>query len=317
MMKRIVLAYSGSLESTAAISWLGETPAAEVVTLTLDIGQGLELAHVRERALAAGAVRAHVLDAREEFLRKYVLPASCNGDFAPGREFPGAALSRPLIAARLVDIARMEGADAVAHSFAMHDVDRSPFDNAVAAINPELKIIAPASEWTMTPATLQEYAREHGIPLAADASRVATHANVWGRVIAGRASPSDYKLTRSIEEAPETPAFLVLDLEAGVPIRANGIEMPLIEMVESIETIAGTHAVGRMAGPRGTAAESPAAVVLHNAHMELRRASGGDDQPMTGRVTLKLSKGVCLVVDQQPDFVGDPIPAGRAPEAVA
>ena len=314
-MKRIVLAYSGGFESSIAIPWLRDTFAAEVVTLTLDVGQGRELAHVRESALAAGAVRAHVLDSRDEFVRSHVLPAVAAGAFGPGREFPAPALAHRLIASRLVDMARMESADAVAHGFGASDSARDEFEAMVRELNPRLRILAPVSDWTMSDLELQEYARTHGIAANHGRPSTATQSNVVGRVIHG-AAPS-YQLTRSVGETPDAPAVLELDLEHGVPIRANGVEMPLIEMIESIETIAGTHGVGRMDGPLASAAESPAAAVLHRAHMELQRRSGATGETGTGRVRLNHFKGTCLVEDSPADFVGDPIGADHAPGALA
>jgi argininosuccinate synthase len=260
------------------------------VTVTLDLGQGRELAHLRERALAAGAVRAHVLDAREEFVRGYILPALQTGAFSPGRDFEGTSLSRPLIARRLVDVARMEAAGAVAHGCGRADPDRAPLEVSVRMLDPALRIIAPVSEWGMSEADLVAYARSLGIPVATT-PRQRVDANVWGRLLYGAPSDGDFKLTRSIADAPSDAAFMEIEFEAGVPVRANGVEMPLIEMIESIETIAGTHGVGRLPGPTGSVAESPAAVVLHAAHSELIRREGHT----TGAVRVKLLKGSCEI----------------------
>ena len=290
-MNRIVLAYSGGLETTAAIPWLIEAYGAEVVTVTLDLGQGRELAHLRERALNAGAVRAHVLDAREEFVRGYILPALQRGAFSPGREFEGTRLSRPLIARRLVEVARMEGAGAVAHGCSAADPDRAPLESSLRQLDPGLSIIAPLCEWRMSDAEVTEYARARGIPVTAAPQRQQVDANVWGRQLHGSASEGDYTLTRSIADAPADAAFMDIEFEAGVPVRANGVDLPLIEMIESIETIAGTHGVGRLPGPNGSVAESPAAVVLHAAHTELVRREGR----VTGAVRVKLLKGSCEI----------------------
>ena len=291
-MTRIVLAYSGSLETTAAIPWLVENHRAEVMTLTLDIGQGLDLAHVRERALAAGAVRAHVLDAREEFVRGYILPALHSGAFSPAREFAGIALSRPLIGKRLVDMARMESAGAVAHGCSCDGSDRHAIEQTVRQIDPAIGIIAPLCTWGMTATELVEYGRARNVVFTTPLVNQNIAANVWGRVIHGSMAPGDYKLTRAVADAPESAAVMNIEFAAGTPIRANGVEMPLIEMIESIETIAGTHGVGRLAGPEGSTAESPAAVVLHAAHSELARAHQAG--PMAhGTVRVQILKGAC------------------------
>lgn len=294
-MTRIVLAYSGGLEATAAIPWLAETYGAEVMTLTLDIGQGLDLAHIRERALAAGAVRAHVLDAREEFVRGFILPALHAGAFSSDREFAGIALSRPLIAKRLVDMARMESAGAVAHGCACDALDRQRLEGAVHAIDPGLEIRAPLCTWGMSSAEVVEYSRARNIVVGPAPARN-VDANVWGRVIHGSMAPGDYRLTRAVPDAPATAAVMNIEFDGGAPVRANGVEMPLIEMIESIETIAGAHGVGRLPGPGGSVAESPAAVVLHSAQSELSRARDGSDHAahlFSGTVRVRLFKGAC------------------------
>ena len=300
-----MLAYAGGLETTVAIPWLAETYGAEVVTLTLDIGQALDLADVRERALAAGAVRAHVLDAREEFVRGYILPALHSGVFSPDREFAGITVSRPLLAKRLVEIARMEASHAVAHGSPCDARDRGVLEAEVMALDAFLTIIAPTCEWNMSAAGLVEYARARKIAVTADASDHDVEANVWGRVIRGTIAPGAYKLTRAIPDSPDHAAFVNLEFEGGAPIRANGVEMPLIEMIESIETIAGTHGVGRIAGPEGTAAESPAGVVLHAAYAELSKAprtreSESASHPVHGVVRVKLFKGSCEATALEP-----------------
>lgn len=288
-MKRIVLAYTGSIATSAAIPWLIERHAAEVVTVTLDVGQGLELAHVRERALAAGAVRAHVIDARDEFVRRHVLPAFRSGAFANHSAFSTAAQTRPLVAKRVLDLARMEGAAVVAHGCRCDDPDRALLDDAIRSLDPSIAIVTPGCEWQMSPAQVAEYARNHGIPaVSAEADDV--DVNLLGRTFYG---PSHaYKLTRSASDAPAGAAFLELEFMNGTPIRTNGVDMPVIEIIESIETIAGAHGVGRVQLEADVVAESPAAVVLHAAYAHLASL-----QPvLTGAVTLKLSKGACEVV---------------------
>ncbi len=314
-IRRVVLAYSGSLETSAAIPWLAEAHDAQVVTITLDIGQGFELTHLRERALVAGAVRAHVLDAREEFVRGYVLPALRAGAFSPGQAFPGTALSRALIARRLVDIARMEGAGIVAHGCSCDDEDRALIEGAVRTLNPELTIVAPVCEWGMSASEVEEFARARHIPVAPAGAHRAVDANIWGRLICGPPTPRDYTLTRAVGETPEEAAFVEVEFEDGVPVRTNGVEMPIIEMIESIETIAGTHGVGRIAGPNGAFAESPAAVVLHAAHAELSRILKNGGSEAAGSVRIRLFKGACDVVQSRPSLS----PRGRRgkPEAVA
>jgi argininosuccinate synthase len=294
-MKRIALAYSGSFETTVAIPWLSETCGAEVVTLTLDLGQGPDLATIRERALAAGAVRAHVLDAREELVRNQMLPAARSGAFSADREYPGHALSRPLIAKHLVQLARMESTPAVAHGCACQGADRSLLEREIHAADASISIMVPRCEWSMTDDQLMEFARARGITVPTGAPESTVDANVWGRVIRDSTAAGSYRLTRPVSESPDTAAFLTIEFEEGTPVRANGVDMPLIEMIESIETIAGTHGVGRIPGPDGARAESPAAVVLDAAYDALkvpgtRPDSVGAKHPI---VRVKLFKGSC------------------------
>jgi argininosuccinate synthase len=287
-MKRIVLAYSGGLDTSVAIRWLGEKHDAEVIAVTVDLGQGQELTDVRERALAVGAVRAHVIDAREEFARDYVLPALQARAIYEERYTLASALGRPLIAKHLVAIARMEGAVAVAHGCTGKDNDQVGLDVSVRALDPSLQLLAPARAWGMSRPDEIEYARVHGIPVPVTiASPYSVDSNLWGRSIECGvledpwAEPPEeiYTLTRAPQHCPDEPAYVEIDFDRGVPVRANGIDMPLVELIESLETIAGAHGVGRsdlienrlMGIKSREIYEAPAAVVLHTAHSELER----------------------------------------------
>jgi len=285
-MQRIVLAYTGGLDTSVAIPWLAGRFDAEVIALTLDLGQGRELMDVRERALAAGAVRAHVIDVREEFARDFILPALQAGALYEGRYPMATALGRPLLARRLVEIARMEGASAIAHGCFGKGNDQVRLDVSARSVDPAITVIAPARMWGMSRSEEIEYARARGIqvPVAAT-SPYSIDANLWGRSIESGVledpwiePPEDiFTLTRSPLEAPDEPAYLEIAFEAGVPVRTNGVEMPLVELVESLETIAGAHGVGRidmvenrLIGIKSREVyEAPAAVVLHEAHRSL------------------------------------------------
>jgi argininosuccinate synthase len=273
-MNRILLAYSGSLATTAAIPWLREAHGADVITLTLDLGQGLELADVRERALSAGALRAHVIDARDEFVRDHILPALRAGRAASPDAFAGRPLSRALLAKRLVDVARMESATAIAHGCAATDPDRVVLEEQIRALNPALAILAPAADSGMVSDDLE--------------------VNLWGRTLLRPAAAADFRLTRSTSDAPDHPALMDVEILDGVPVRTNGVDMSTIEMIESIETIAGTHGVGRIAIPGGFVAESPAAVVLQSVYSALMDRQAGTLP--NGLVRVKLFKGACEVV---------------------
>ena len=289
-MKRIVLAYSGGLVTSAAIAWLAEQRDTEVVTVTLDFGQERELAVVRERALALGAVRAHVIDVREEFVREFVLPALQADALEAGAHPMVVALSRPLIARRLVEMAKMESASAVAHGGAPGTVGEASLHQEIRFLDPSLEVIAPARVWGMTHDELTTFAREHNIHVpAADSYR--TDATLWGRILTsldGNAIPEDaFTLTRPAGDCEGEGAVVDIDFSAGVPVRANGVEMSLIEMIESLETIAGAHGVGRVAAGSHVV-EAPAAVVLHAAHRELESlVVGADLGRMKGELALR------------------------------
>lgn len=287
-MQRILLAYSGGLDTSIAIPWLREQYGAEVITVTVDLGQGHEIAAIHERALAVGALRAHVLDAREEFVRHYILPTLQAGAVYEDRYPLATALARPLMAKRLVQIARMEGANAIAHGCTGEHNDQVRLEASARALDPSLTIIAPAQSWGMSREQKVAFARARNLPLpdVADES-YSIDTNLWGRAIASGVledawvePPEDiYTLTRSPHDCPDEAAYIELDFEAGVPVRANGVEMPLLELIESLELIAGAHGVGRidvvenrLAGIKGREVyEAPAAVLLHTAHKELEK----------------------------------------------
>lgn len=318
---RIVLAYSGGVCSSAAIPWLKDTFDVDVVTLTVDVGQGNDLPAVRERALAAGAVRAHVMEARDEFVRDFIVP-SLQADALLDQSFPPAqALAQALLAKRVVDLARMEGATAIAHASSRAGGQVSRLDVAIHTLGPALRVIAARPS-----------------PAPSDAPDI--DVNLWGRTLPGNGdSPVPFTLTRSLADCPDEAAFVEIDFDHGLPVRANGIEMPMLEMIESLEIIAGAHGVGRVETNRGgtpLAAEAPAAVVLHTAlrHLEanvlpieLRRLKAqlaatyadlvfrgswysharqaldaylrGFQPSLTGTVLVELFKGSCRVTDRR------------------
>ncbi len=285
-MERIVLAYSGGLDTSVAIPWLAEKYQVEVVAVTLDLGQGKELDDVRERAMAVGAIRCHVLDVRAEFAEQYVLPSLQAGALYEGQYPLATALGRPLIAKQLVEIAEMESASAIAHGCTGKGNDQVRIDVSARALNRTIRVIGPAREWNMSRPAEIIYARERGIPVPATVeSPYSTDSNLWGKSIECGVledpwvePPAEiYTLTRSPTEAPDAPAYVELDFARGVPTAVNGVAMPLVDLIGSLETIAGTHGVGRidmvenrLVGIKSREIyEAPAAVVLHAAHREL------------------------------------------------
>ena len=310
-MRRVVVAYDGGSETSLAIPWLldgrndGRGPT-EVVALILDVGRGAALVEVRERALALGAVRCHVIDAREEFARDYVLPALHAGTFDPGRSPQFATLVHPLLAKTLVDVARMEHAGAIAVP-AGRAAETTTIEALVQALDPSLDVLVPARLWKMSADAFAAYARAHNVDVtAATSGAPAVDANVWGRTMTfdPAINPSDtsenlYLITRSPEHAPDQPADLDIEFDGGVPVRVNGIDMTLLEMFESLEIIGGTHGIGRTdvvttvsdGRKRREIAESPAAAILGAA-----RSALGAAMP-TGSVRLRLFKGTCTVIE--------------------
>ncbi len=285
-MTRIILAYSGGLDTSVAIPWLREKHGVEIIAVTLDVGQGRELNQIRERAMSSGAIRCHVLDVRDEFARDYILPALQANALYEERYPLATALSRPLIAKKLVDIAHMENATAIAHGCTGKGNDQVRIDVSARAIDPAISVIAPAREWGMTREQQIDYARARNVSIPATKSNpYSTDQNLWGRSIEcgiledlWNEPPDDiYTLTKSPAEAPAAPAYVEIEWLDGVPAKVNGVEMPLVELIDSLETIAGVHGVGRidmvenrLVGIKSREIyEAPAGVLLHLAHREL------------------------------------------------
>lgn len=282
-MTKVVLAYSGGLDTSVAIRWLMDHYGLEVVTLTADLGGGIDLEAARQKALQTGAVEAYVIDAREQFADDFVLP-SLQADAVYEGTYPLAtALARPLIAQLMVDVARRTGASLIAHGCTGKGNDQVRFDVATTALAPDLKVIAPIREWRMSREQEIEYAKQHGIPVPVDAgSPYSTDENIWGRSAEcgiledpSAEPPEDaYEWTVSPQKAPDEPYYVEIDFEAGVPVSLNGEPLPFLAMIESLNSIAGRVGVGRidmienrLVGLKSREIyEAPAAVVLHAAH---------------------------------------------------
>lgn len=253
MNTRIVLAYAGGLDTAAAIAWLADYHHADVVTVTLDLGQPSPLEPVRDQALAAGAIRAHVLDAREEFGRQYVLPLLHTAESAD--DVPGLlrTASRALIARKTVDVAVIEQADAVA-CVAADPASHSAFEDAVQTLDPRMRVIA-------VPAT------------------------------AGSTSAAARPRPVAVPRHPETPAHIDIAFERGAPVSVSGVAMDVVELAESLATIADGHGVG---GRSRTIYDGPAAALLHTSLRALEALVPSDE--VTGVVRLRLFQGACEVV---------------------
>lgn len=283
--QRVVLAYSGDLVASAVLAWLLDQGAAEVATVTVDLGQGRDLNDVRDRALGIGATRAHVLDARAAFAREAVAPAWRQ----PLDEPRAAALARPFIAAHAIDIARIEGASLIAHGSAFPASDPIGLEAALAAAGAEVPCVAPARTWGMDVPALIAFGRARGIPVPSTKARhVMEVRNLWGRSVTSDVlddpaaePPADlYTLTRSVTEWATEPAVIDITFAAGVPVALNGVELPLVDLILSLDTIAGAHGVGRLDHPAvpgvrpRTIEEAPAASLLHQGLASLGRPDG-------------------------------------------
>ena len=280
-MSRIVFAYSGSARASIALRWMIEAWQAEVVTLTLDLGQRDELDAVRERALACGAIRAHVLDERERFARDYLLRALRAGVAADASWPLGHLLTRPLLARQLVDVAKMEGVTQIAHSAAGDLQDRLRLERALRDAGPELTIRAPLVDADLTDEEMIAFAEEHELPIPRlETSATAIDINLWERSDGGAAAAGGRGPSLGFDQrAPDDPADVVLQFLRGTPVGLNGVTMPLLEILSSLDTIAAAHGIGRTqqlvrladGSVVSQRREAPAAMVLDVALRQLQR----------------------------------------------
>jgi argininosuccinate synthase len=286
MSDKVVLAYSGGLDTSVAVKWLEERYNLRVVTLTVDIGNVPDLEAIRQKALKVGAVKALVLDARKSFIESFVFPA-LQADAVYEGQYPLAtALGRPLIARLLVETARKERASVIAHGCTGKGNDQVRIDVSVAALAPELKVIAPARVWDMTREQTIEYARAHDIPVPITrASPYSIDENLWGRSIecgvledTWNEPPQDVFLwTKSPEKTPARPAYLEIGFDHGIPVSLGSKKLEPVALVQRVHDLAGKHGIGRidhvenrLVGIKSREIyEAPAAMVLLKAHQAL------------------------------------------------
>ena len=295
MPDKVVLAYSGGLDTSVAIRWLKETYNLDVIAVTVDVGNERTFSLIREKALNTGAVKAVVIDAKEDFVSDYVFPA-LKGDAIYEGEYPLAtALSRPLIAKLLVDTALKEKAQAVAHGCTGKGNDQVRFEVSVAALAPELKVIAPAREWGMTRQETINYAQRYGIPVPITAdSPYSIDENLWGKSIECGVlenpwvePPEEvFTWTKSPDTAPDAPGYVEIGFEKGIPVTLDGQKMTGVSLIQRLNQVAGEHGVGRidhlesrLVGIKSREIyEAPAAVVLLKAHLALEALTLSKDQ---------------------------------------
>jgi argininosuccinate synthase len=251
----IVLAYSGGLDTSVALRWLADEYSADVVALLVDVGQGIDTEQVTRRAHQAGAAEVVIVDAREEFASEYVLPVLQAGALYEGRYPLVSALSRPLIAKHLVATAREHGASAVAHGCTGKGNDQVRFEVGVAALAPDLAVLAPVRDWGMTREQEIAYADAHGIEIPVKSGAAySIDQNLWGRSIeAGPledpwiAPPEEaFALTMAPEKALAAPQIVEIAFEAGVPVAIDGERLPLPQLIARAAAVAGAHGVGRL-----------------------------------------------------------------------
>jgi argininosuccinate synthase len=282
---KVVLAYSGGLDTSVAIKWLQEKHHLDVIAFSVDVGNEPDFPAIREKALKLGAVKAVVADARKAFIDEFVFPA-LKANAVYGQYPLSTALARPLMARMLVAVAQAEGATAVAHGCTGKGNDQVRFDVGVAALAPGLKIIAPARDWGMTREETIKYAQRHHIPIPITSDcPYSIDQNLWGRSIECGVledpwvePPDDaFIWVRPLAETPDAPDYIEIAFVRGVPVAVNGRKMAAITLIQRVNELAGKHGVGRIdhiedrvVGIKSRETyEAPAAVVLLKAHQDL------------------------------------------------
>ncbi|HTE49374.1 MAG TPA: argininosuccinate synthase [Kofleriaceae bacterium] len=255
-IERLVLAYSGGLDTSVAMAWIRETYGCKVVAFCADVGQGEDLAAARDKALRLGAESAHVVDMRDEFVRDYVFPAIRAGAVYESEYLLGTSLARPCIAKGMMDIYREVGADAISHGATGKGNDQVRFELAAYHFEPSVRVISPWREWSFRGRQqLIDYAREHGIPVEAttekpySVDRNLLHTSYEGGVLEDpwrEPDPGMFQLTRDPTEAPDQPRRVEISLERGVPVAVDGEALAPIELLTRLNQIAGEHGVGRV-----------------------------------------------------------------------
>jgi len=284
---KIVLAYSGGLDTSVMIKWLQEKYNAEVITATINVGQLEDLLEVEEKARKLGVLKHYSIEAKEEFATKYIFPAIKANALYEGKYPISTTLSRPLIVEKMVEIAEKEGASALAHGCTGKGNDQVRFDISIGSLAPDLNIIAPIREWSMTRDEEIEYAKANGIAVSTAARKYSIDQNIWGRSIecgvledANKEPPEDaFEWTVSPIDAPHMPEYVTIEFKAGVPVALNNETMPPVSLIEKLNQTSGKHGVGRidhiedrMVGIKSREVyECPAATVLLEAHKDLEK----------------------------------------------
>jgi argininosuccinate synthase len=285
--RKVVLAYSGGLDTSVILRWLIETYKCEVVAYCADLGQGEELIPVREKALRTGASTVHIKDLREEFVRDFIFPMLRASAVYEGIYLMGTSIARPLIAKAQVEVARAAGADAVSHGATGKGNDQVRFELTYAALAPELTVIAPWREWDLNSRTaLMEFARRHDIPVPVTTERpYSTDRNLFHISFEGgiledpwaEPPPKMFLLSNSPEAAPDVPIYVEIDFERGNPVAVDGDGLGPVALLERVNRLGGEHGIGRVdlvenryVGMKSRGVyETPGGTILHAAHRAL------------------------------------------------
>jgi argininosuccinate synthase len=286
-VRKVVLAYSGGLDTSVILRWLIETYRCEVIAYCADLGQGEELIPVRDKALKTGAAGVHVVDLREPFVRDFIFPMLRGNAVYEGAYLLGTSIARPLIAQAQVEIALKEGADAVAHGATGKGNDQVRFELTYAALAPHLRVIAPWREWDLNSRTaLMDFARRHDIPVPVTAERPYStdrnlfHISYEGGILEDPwAEPPDkmFQLTQSPEAAPDVPVYVEIEFERGDPVAVDGRRLAPVALLEALNRVGGEHGIGRVdlvenrfVGMKSRGVyETPGGTILHVARRAL------------------------------------------------
>lgn len=287
MKRKIALAYSGGLDTSVALKWIQEKYDSDVVTVTLDIGQLEDISEIERKSRQAGGIKHYTIDAKKEFIQDYIFPSIQANGLYEGKYPLGTALGRPLIAAKLVEVAKKEDCFAVAHGCTGKGNDQVRIDVTVQAMNPHLKVIAPVREWNLTRDQEAAYAEAHSIPISPKKTVYSIDQNLWGRAI--EAGPLEdpavepqediFEWIKPLGETPNEPCYLELEFRNGVPVAVDGEEMSGVELVSYVNRVAGSHGVGvidhiedRLVGIKSREVyEAPAAITIIEAHRDLEK----------------------------------------------
>lgn len=286
-IKKVVVAYSGGLDTSVILRWVKETYGAEVIACAVDVGQASETKGIKEKALATGASKAYLIDARKEFVTDFIWPTLQAEAVYEGKYLLGTSIARPVIAKKVVEIAQKEKADALCHGATGKGNDQVRFELAFKALMPHAKVIAPWREWDMKSREDEiDYAVRHGIPVSVTKAKpYSCDRNLWHMSFEGGVledpnhppPPDMFVLTRDPLRAPDKPENVSVEFEKGIPVKVNGKSLGPVALVETLNALGGRHGVGRvdmvenrLVGMKSRGVyEAPGASILYAAHREL------------------------------------------------